>query len=36
MALQVNPELTNDELLLLLRDSIVTNKHGLDVVDHSC
>jgi hypothetical protein len=33
MALQVNPELTNDELLLLLRDSIVTNKHGLDVVD---
>ena len=33
LALQVNPELTNYELLRLLGDSITTNKHGLDVID---
>jgi hypothetical protein len=33
LALQANPELTSDELLMTLRDSIVTNKHGLDVID---
>lgn len=33
LALQVKPELTNDELLRLLCDSMITNKHGLDVID---
>lgn len=33
LALHVNPELTNDERLQLLSDSMITNKHGLDVID---
>jgi len=33
MTLQVNPNLTNEEILSLLRKSIITNENGLDVIN---
>ena len=33
LTLQVNPDLTNDEVLGLLGESVLTNQQGLDVID---